>query len=212
LLQLAVDTLGLHSWHAALGFVAPAAQYAPPIQHPAWHCPLALQINPEPQELPPGSSGWVQVPDASHTSWVHALLSLVQLEPEGCLASAGHAVLVPVQFSATSHTPAEARHTVLEGCLASAGQAALVPVHISATSHTPADARHCTVLAAYPSVGQLSLVPVHVSATSHTPAEARHTVLEDCLASAGHAALVPVHVSATSHTPPEARHSVPEDL
>ena len=37
LLQPLVDTPGLHSWQATLGFVVPAAWYAPPIQHPLRH-------------------------------------------------------------------------------------------------------------------------------------------------------------------------------
>src|SRR5437763_11026085 len=105
-------------------------------------------------------------------SGVHTLASSVQTVPFTLKASVGHAVLVPVQVSATSHSPAAARHTVPAfpagcvqvlvlpshrsrvqglvsavqavpaGCLASAGQAVLVPVQVSATSHSPAAARH----------------------------------------------------------------------
>src|SRR3989475_8329401 len=47
----------------------------------------------------------------SHWSRVQGLLSGVQAVPLGCLASVGQVVLVPVQLSATSHSPAAARHT-----------------------------------------------------------------------------------------------------
>jgi hypothetical protein len=50
--------------------------------------------------------------------------------------SAGHAADVPVQLSATSHTPAAERHTVVDGANVSAGHAMLTPSHASATSHT----------------------------------------------------------------------------
>src|SRR2546428_13479377 len=49
--------------------------------------------------------------------------------------------LLPVQFSATSHGPADARQTVAADWKPSAGQLALLPVQFSATSHGPADAR-----------------------------------------------------------------------
>jgi hypothetical protein len=54
-------------------------------------------------------------------------------------------LLVPVQNSATSQVPAEARHEVVLGCLPSAGQVAVVPVQNSATSHAPPEARHSVV-------------------------------------------------------------------
>jgi hypothetical protein len=47
-----------------------------------------------------------------------------------------------VQVSATSHAPAEARHTVPPLTKRSGGQAAERPVQVSATSHTPAETRH----------------------------------------------------------------------
>jgi len=90
------------------------------------------------------------------------------------LASAGQAALAPSQLSATSHTPAEARHSTVAGWTASAGQAALTPSQLSATSHGPAAARHSAVL--FTSAGQAALVPVQVSATSQAPAAARQTV------------------------------------
>ena len=58
---------------------------------------------------------------------MHGLLSAVHAVPAGSLASAGQLALVPVQCSAGSHSPAEARHTVLEGLKPSAGQTVLEP-------------------------------------------------------------------------------------
>src|SRR5436305_1869662 len=125
--------------------------------------------------------------------------------------SEGHAALDPVQFSATSHGPAEARQTVDDDAKPFAGQFGPVPVQFSAGSHGPAEARHTVDDDAKPSAGQLGPVPVQFSATSHGPAEARQTVLEDWKPSAGHAALDPVQFSATSHAPAEGRHTVLED-
>src|SRR5213076_93636 len=85
------------------------------------------------------------------------------------------AVLVPVQLSATSHSPAAARHTVPAALIASAGQVALDPVQLSAASHTSTAARQTVLDDRKASAGQVVLVPVQVSATSHSPAPARHT-------------------------------------
>src|SRR5437867_2534229 len=74
----------------------------------------------------------------SHSSKVQALVSAVQAVPAATFASAGQLALDPLQVSATSHTPPEARQTVPAGWMTSAGQATLVPVQLSATSHAPA--------------------------------------------------------------------------
>jgi hypothetical protein len=47
-----------------------------------------------------------------------------------------------VQFSATSQTPAELRHSKVDGRKLSAGQAPLDPLQVSAKSQAPALARH----------------------------------------------------------------------
>src|SRR5919197_4328768 len=91
-------------------------------------------------------------------------------------ASAGQVALLPVQFSATSHSPAAARHRVLAGWKASAGHASLVPSQVSATSQTPAEGRQTVPAGSLALAGQVGLVPVQVSSTSHAPAAARHTV------------------------------------
>ena len=125
--------------------------------------------------------------------------------------SEGHAALDPVQFSATSHGPAEARQTVDDDAKLFAGQFGPVPVQFSAGSHGPAEARQTVLEDWKASAGQAALDPVQFSATSHGPAEARQTVLEDWKPSAGHAALDPVQFSATSHGPAEAPQTVLED-
>src|SRR5439155_976418 len=151
----------------------------------------------------------------------------------------GHAGPVPVQFSAASHSPAEARHTVKLDRKASGGQALLVPSHVSSTSHGPAIGRQTapafpagcwqassvpsqvSVVHALPSSvhgvppgdlssgGQAGPVPVQLSAGSHSPAEGRQTTVEGSKASAGQVGLVPLQVSSTSHGPVDARHTVP---
>src|SRR5207245_11258731 len=65
-----------------------------------------------------------------HTSVVHTLPSSVHAVPLGWKASLGQVVLVPVQLSATSHSPAAARHTAPAfpaGCV----QVAPLPSHTS---------------------------------------------------------------------------------
>ena len=79
------------------------------------------------------------------TSLVQGLESDVHDAPLALIMSEGHAALDPVQFSATSHGPAEARQTVDDDEKLFAGQLGPVPVQFSAGSHGPADARQ-TVL------------------------------------------------------------------
>src|SRR5439155_1096999 len=159
--------------------------------------------------------------------------------PAGTFPSAGHAGPVPVQFSAASHSPAEARHTVKLDRKASGGQALLVPSHVSSTSHGPATGRQtapafpaaCWQASSMPSqvsvvqglpssvhgvaagdlssAGQAGPLPVQLSAGSHSPAEGRQTTVEGCKASAGQAVLVRWHASSTSHGPAAARQTVP---
>src|SRR4051812_41029422 len=56
----------------------------------------------------------------------------------GWPVSAGHDALVPVQFSATSHTPVEDRQTVPLAANPSVGHVPDEPVQLSATSQRPA--------------------------------------------------------------------------
>src|SRR5439155_95036 len=170
---------------------------------------------------------WQSLLLPSHSSRRRVWPSSVYAFPADVLASAGQLALVPVQFSAGSHSPAEARHTTLDDLKASTGHTVLDPVQVSSTSQKPAAARqtapafpagcwqslllpsHSSRLHGLPSsvhavpadvlasAGQLALVPGHFSRGSHSPAEARHRVLDDSKPSAGHAVLVPVQVSAT---------------
>src|SRR5439155_553823 len=77
----------------------------------------------------------------SQVSVVQGLLSSVQAVPLAFFASAGQLGPLPGQLSATSQSPAAARHTVLAGRKASAGHAPFAPLHVSATSQVPAEAR-----------------------------------------------------------------------
>jgi len=180
----------------------------------------------------------VQTPAWQVSVCVQALPSLHDV-PLATTPSAGQDADVPVQLSATSHCPVEARHTVADGLNPSAGQEVEVPVQLSATSHVPAAARHtapafptgCWQVTSVPlqvsavqglpssvqavplafllSPGQVALLPLQVSAASQSPAAARQTVEDGWNPSAGQAMDVPLQVSATSQAPAEARQTVP---
>lgn len=79
-----------------------------------------------------------------------ALPSSVQAVPALFTTSAGHVVLLPVQFSARSHSLVAARQTVLDGSNPSAGQVVDDPVHVSTASQTPTAARQ--VVPAFPAL------------------------------------------------------------
>jgi hypothetical protein len=132
-----------------------------------------------------------------------------QTVPDPAAASAGHAALDPVQFSATSHAPDAERQTVVDATNASAGQLALDPVQLSATSQVPALERQTKLDGRSVSAGQVALPPGQVSATSHAPAAERQTVPDVANPSAGQVALDPSHVSATSQPPAAERQTVP---
>ena len=113
-----------------------------------------------------------------------------------------------MQFSATSQSPVEERHSTVEGWNVSAGQLLLVPSQFSVTSQSPCEERQTAAL--FASVGHAALVPVQFSALSQSPAEERQTVAEETKLSPGQAPLVPVHFSAVSQTPAEERQVVPD--
>jgi len=123
--------------------------------------------------------------------------------------SLGQLALVPVQFSATSQTPAGCRQTVLEDWKASDGHAALDPVQCSATSQVPADVRHTVLDGLKASAGHAAADPVQFSATSQSPAEARHWATADWKLFGGQVVLDPVQVSSTSQKPAAARQTAP---
>jgi hypothetical protein len=109
--------------------------------------------------------------------------------------SAGHAPLDPVQLSATSHWPAEARQVVAGDWNTSLQVVALVPEQWSAASSSqtpPCDVPvHAAVAGLKLSAGHAPLDPVQLSATSHWPAEARQVVAADWNTSLQVVALVP---------------------
>src|SRR5438093_10046219 len=97
------------------------------------------------------------------------------------------ALVTPLQCSAMSHWPAEARHSKLLGFTASAGQLAVVPVQVSSGSQTsPEPGRHTVIAGLNTSAGQAWVAaPVQLSAVSHTPADARHRSEERRVGNAG---------------------------
>jgi hypothetical protein len=120
---------------------------------------------------------------------------------------AGQTVLVPVHVSATSQTPAEARH-VTPAFPAGCWQSSFVPSHSSVLHGLPSSVQ-LVPAGLFASAGQVGPLPGQLSAGSHAPAEPRHSVVVGSNASAGHVVLVPVQVSSTSQIPAETRHVAP---
>ena len=113
------------------------------------------------QTAPPFPAGcWQASLEPSHVSVVQGLPSSVHAVPDAVFASAGHAGPVPGQFSAGSHSPADARQTVLAGSNASFGHVVLVPVQSSSTSQDPTEARQ-TAPALPAGCWQALFVPSH---------------------------------------------------
>ena len=92
--------------------------------------------------------------------------------------SAGHEPDEPLQLSATSHAPADARQVVVEGLYPSTQ--CPDPSQESVASQSPPFEVpvHEVVAEAKPSAGQAPDVPEQLSATSHAPADARQTVVD----------------------------------
>ena len=129
----------------------------------------------------------------------------MQLVADDLKASAGHEPLDPVQVSARSHWPADARHTVLLDWKTST-HAPLVPEQWSAVSSShapPCDVPVQLVPDVLKASRQVFAVPEQWSAASSShapPCEAPVQVVDDDLkASTGHVPLDPVQLSATSH-------------
>src|SRR5205823_1794729 len=85
--------------------------------------------------FPAGCRQIVLVP--SHTSRVQTLPSSVHGVPAALLASAGQVVLVPVQVSATSHSPAASRQTVVADRNVQLAEQQGPPSHCSPASTIP---------------------------------------------------------------------------
>jgi len=150
---------------------------------------------------------WHASLEPSHSSALHGLPSSVHAVPAGSFASAGHAVLVPVQFSAGSHSPADARQRaplLPAGCW----QASLEPSHSSVLHGLPSSVQ-AVPAGLLASAGHVAADPVQCSAGSHSPAENRQVVVAGSNASAGHVVLVPVQFSSTSQGPAAARQTAP---
>jgi hypothetical protein len=118
--------------------------------------------------------------------------------------ASSHVLLVPLQLSGVSQTPAAARHTAV--LLASAGLTFVVPSQHSARSHAPAAARQTAVFGLTASGGQFGPEPLQVSALSHAPAAARHT---PPVAKPSGGQTPALHVSATSQGPAAGRQGLP---
>jgi hypothetical protein len=65
-----------------------------------------------------------------------------QVELAARKPSVGQVFAMPLQFSATSHRPATARHGYPASRMPSAGQVAELPVQVSGMSHGPVAALH----------------------------------------------------------------------
>ena len=120
------------------------------------------------QTTPAFAAGCAQLP-FSQASPVQGLASLVQAVPLVLKASAGQ-VVAPPQFSATSHSPAAARHSVVA---AAALCVQAVPEQTSVVQTLPSLAQLCPLR--FASAGQV-VAPPHRSSTSHSPTAGRHTV------------------------------------
>src|SRR5207247_853116 len=150
---------------------------------------------------------WHASLEPSHSSALQGLPSSVHAVPAAVLASTGQAVLVPVQFSAGSHSPADARQRaplLPAGCW----QASLEPSHSSALQGLPSSVQ-AVPAGLLASAGHVGADPVQFSAGSHSPAENRQVVVAGSNASAGHVVLVPVQFSSTSQGPAAARQTAP---
>jgi len=130
----------------------------------------------------------------------------VQLVDDDANPSLGHVPFVPLQVSATSHWPAEARH-VVPLVLKASTHVLAVPEQWSpaSLSHAPPCELPVQLVddEANPSLGHVPFVPLQVSATSHWPADARQ-VVPLALKASTHVLAVPEQWSpaSLSHAPP----------
>src|SRR5439155_1054748 len=85
----------------------------------------------------------------SHRSVVQTFPSSAPAVPLVSFASAGQASPDPVQLSATSHSPAAARQTIVADLNPSAGHASLEPSQLSLMSQAPAAGRQTVPAAVF---------------------------------------------------------------
>src|SRR2546430_10550312 len=88
--------------------------------------------------------------------------------PLSLKASVGQAAFVPSQASATSHSPAAARHSV-PALPAGCWQVVLVPSQVSAVHGLPSSV-HAVPLVSFASAGHAGLLPRHPPGPSPTAA------------------------------------------
>src|SRR5207253_1406854 len=152
---------------------------------------------------------WQASLEPSHSSVLHGLPSSVHAVPAGVLASAGHAVLVPVHVSRGSHSPADARQSA-PAWPAACSQASFVPPHRSRLHGLPPPRQSAPLafLASGPHACPGN--PPQPSAMSHSPAAGRQMAPIGRKESGGHVELAPVQTSSGSHASPEpVRQTVP---
>lgn len=126
-----------------------------------------------------------------HTSSEQTFVSAVQPVPLLLKTSVGQVVDVPLHVSATSHSPAAARHSVPAfpaGCVHAP------PEHTSDVQGLPS-VRHAVPVALYASKGHVSAVPSQVSATSHSFTAGRHVCALPNFVSPGQVVELPSHFS-----------------
>lgn len=194
------------------------------------HCgaPLSQRISPRSQGLPveqlaPGVHPEAQLPAPSQKP-------APQDSPTATKASAGQAGASPEQVSATSHSPAAARHSTAAPAKPLAGHIVDEPSQVSCTSQGPSDSRQTVVAGAGPAathsgapllqsitpssqrLGRLQLAPgVHPEAQPPAPSQKPSSQASPASTTSlfGHARPVPSQTSSMSHWPRDARHTVP---
>jgi hypothetical protein len=110
-----------------------------------------------------------QAPEPLQRSGAVQALPSVQPVPGGAKASAGQVVVLPVQLSAASQSPAAARQVVDDGayCGTHVAEAPVLPPHVSWASQSPfGGPPHAVPAGCAASLPQVAALPVQASATS----------------------------------------------
>jgi hypothetical protein len=177
---------------------------AVPPHTPLWQVSPLVQASPSLHVVPFGSVLSWQFPTASQVSGLShsVLVELPQEVPAGSNTFGGQTPEVPVQVSATSHSPASWRQTKVLG-LNWSTQVLAVPLQWSVASQAPpCDVPvQVVVLGSKLSAGHAPELPVQVSATSHCPVSARQTKVAGRYSST-QAVLLPLQWSDASQAPP----------
>src|SRR5438105_3084059 len=166
----------LLAWASAGHAGAPLQMHGSPrceLHVPALHVSAPLQNKPSLHG--PALAEWAHVPLPLQRSSVQTFESDEQEVTALAKPLAGHEAALPLQTSATSHSPLEARQVTDVPAYASTGHADERPLQVSATSQIPEAARHVLPVEK-PFAGQVVDVPVQVSATSQAPTTPRQRV------------------------------------